>query len=183
MKIYVVPRYYIEKQMTNNSNWYRNKWIISIFSSEKGIDFSPLPDRFNILKLQFDDIAEKDIENINKYEKNSFIFFNKDHAKKIHDFIKTIDVNDKKEFYIHCDAGVSRSGAVGYILNEYFNKFLKDDKQDNESFKLNNSHIMPNPLVVRLLKNELFGLSFAGIEVNDYEYNEDGERIDHKEII
>ena len=40
---------------------------------------------------------------------------------------------------------------------------------------------MPNPLVVRLLKNELFGLPFANIEVNDYEYDEDGNKIDHIE--
>ena len=148
MKIYIVPRYYIEKQLTKNLNWHINKWIISIYSSEKEIDFSPLPDRFNILKLQFDDIAEKN---------NNFILFNEDHAKKIHAFIKEIKVNDKKDFYIHCDAGISRSGAVGYLLNEYFNKFIVENKIDNEAFKINNSNIMPNPLVIRILKNELFG--------------------------
>lgn len=158
-----------------------NKWIISIFSTERGIDFSPLPDRYNILKLQFDDVSEKD--NIWSSENDNIIFFNEEYAKKIYEFIKEIKVNDKKEFYIHCDAGVSRSGAVGYLLNEYFNKFLTNNKIDDEAFKMNNSHIMPNPLVVRVLKNELFGKPFAGIEVNDYEYNEDEERINHNEII
>ena len=89
----------------------------------------------------------------------------------------------KKLFYIHCDAGISRSGAVGYILNEYFNKYLIDNKEDYKFFEMNNSQIMPNPLVVRLLKKELFGISFFGIEVNDYEYNEDGEKINHIERI
>jgi hypothetical protein len=42
---------------------------------------------------------------------------------------------------------------------------------------------MPNPLVVRLLKRELFGIPFAGISVNDYTYNEDGEIINHIEKI
>ena len=179
MKIYVVPRMYIEKMINSNPNWVGGKWIISIYSSEKGIDFSPLPDRFNILKLQFDDISERDKDIIN----DNYIFFNENHAKQIHEFIKDIKENDTREFYVHCDAGVSRSGAVGYLLNEYFNKYLTLNRIDNESFKMNNNHILPNPLVVRILKNELFGRPFAGIEVNDYTYNEDGERIDHKEII
>lgn len=182
MKIFIVSRFYIENQLAKNINWPINKWIISIFSTEKGIDFSPLPDRYNILKLQFDDVSEKDNIGCSSLI-NNIIFFNKEHAKKIHEFIKEIKVNDKKEFYVHCDAGISRSGAVGYLLNEYFNKFLTDNKIDNAAFKMNNSHIMPNPLVVRVLKNELFGKPFAGIEVNDYEYNEDGERINHNEII
>jgi hypothetical protein len=38
---------------------------------------------------------------------------------------------------------------------------------------------MPNPEVVRILKNEMFGVPFMNIEVNDYEYDEDGEKIDH----
>ena len=50
---------------------------------------------------------------------------------------------------------------------------------DNEAFRMNNSHIMPNPEVMRILKFEMFGAPFRGIEVNDIEYNEDGERIDH----
>lgn len=182
MKIYVESRNYIERMMEINPEWHIGKYIISIYSSEKGIDFSPLPDRFNILKLQFDDVAVRDIGGWGSLIDNC-IFFNEKHAKAIHDFINNIKADDKKEFYVHCDAGVSRSGAVGYLLNEYFNKFIADNKQDYESFKMNNSHIMPNPLVVRVLKQELFGLPFAGIEVNDYEYNEDGERIDHKEKI
>ncbi len=182
MKIYVVPRFWIEKQLANDSNWPMNKWIISIYSSEAGIDFSPLPDRFNILKIQFDDVSKRDAEGWSSVIDNC-IFFNEEHAKKIHEFIKKIKADDKKEFYVHCDAGVSRSGAIGYLLNEYFNKFLTDNKIDNEAFRMNNSHILPNPLVVRVLKNELFGKPFAGIEVNDYEYNEDGERINHKETI
>ena len=182
MKIYVESRNYIERMMEINPDWHIGKYIISIYSSEKGIDFSPLPDRFNILKLQFDDVAERDAGGWGSAI-DSYIFFNEGHAKKISNFIKDIKANDKKEFYVHCDAGVSRSGAVGYLLNEYFNKYITDNKIDNEAFKMNNSHILPNPLVVRVLKNELFGKPFAGIEVNDYEYNEDGERIDHKERI
>lgn len=175
MKIFVVPRHYIEKQIDKDINWITGKWIISIFSNGS---CSPIPvDRYNILKLQFDDLTEKDL----RYEGKlgmELLFFNEDLAKQIHNFINEINDNGRV-MYIHCDAGVSRSGAVGYILNEWFNKFLKLNRIDNEAFTMNNPYIMPNPLVVRLLKNELFGTDFKGVFVNDYEYNEDGERIDH----
>lgn len=183
MKIFVVPRNYIEKQIDKNPNWIQGKWIISIFSKDS---FSPISnDRFNVLKLEFDDVAERDLEvGWNIFESShEMIFFNEGHAKSIHKFIKDIPADSNKQLFVHCDAGVSRSGAVGYILNEWFNKYLDHNEVDNSFFQTNNSHIMPNPLVVRLLKNELFGLPFANIEVNDYEYDEDGNKIDHIEEI
>ena len=179
MKIVVVPRRFIEKELKNNHNWISGKWIISIFSHE---DFSPLPDRYSILKLEFDDVTEKDAE---AGDNKKLVFFNQNHAVKIHDFIKDIAncVNHANELYVHCDAGVSRSGAVGYVLNEWFNKFIENNREDNEFFLQHNHHIMPNPLVVRILKQEFFGNDYSGVFVNDYEYNADGERIDHiKEV-
>ena len=59
-----------------------------------------------------------------------------------------------------------------------FDKFIQNNIEDNEFFLNENSHIMPNPEVVRILKNEMFGVPFMNIEVNDYTYNEDGEKID-----
>ena len=169
MKIFVESRQYIEKQIERNSDWIMGKWIISIFS--KG-DCSPIiMDRWNILKLNFDDVTEKD--------NGDFLFFNNSLAKEIHNFIKDIPSDSEKPFYIHCDAGVSRSGAVGYMMNEWFNKYLVINRIDNEAFMMNNSHILPNPLVVRELKKELFGNDYKGVFTNDYEYNEDGERIDN----
>jgi predicted protein tyrosine phosphatase len=176
MKIFVVPRQYIKKEIEKNQNWILGKWIISIFSIGS---YSPISDRFNVLKLNFDDISERDIDTNSHNE----IFFDENHAKKIHEFIDNISENDAKPIYVHCDAGVSRSGAVGYILNEYFNKFITNNENDYKAFNVNNSHIMPNPLVVRLLKRELFGIPFAGISVNDYSYNEEGEIINHVEKI
>lgn len=172
MKIFVVPRIYVERQFDKDRHWIEDKWIISIYSNGY---YSPLPDRYNILKLQFDDVSERDLE----CKGEDLMFFNEEQARKIHDFVKNIK-DDGRPLYIHCDAGVSRSGAVGYLLNEYFNKYLELKRVDNEAFQMNNPQIMPNPLVVRLLKNEFFGTDYRGVFVNDYTYNEDGERIDNK---
>ena len=180
MKIYVESRAEIKKMLKVNKEFAKKNYFISIYSSE--IDygwsmngepkFSPLPNLPNVCKLCFDDVTEKDKE-------QNVIHFNKEHAQKIMEFLKTVKDDGKMEFYVHCDAGVSRSGAVGYLLNEYFNKFLKMNRIDNEAFRMNNSHIMPNPEVMRILKIEMFGIPFRGIEVNDIEYNEDGERVNH----
>lgn len=149
MKIKVVSRQFIKNKMDNNPEWHFGKFIISIFSKDS---YSPLPIRFNVLMLNFDDITEL-------LPNESHILFNEEHAKMISEFIKNIPINTNKTLYIHCDAGVSRSGAVGYILNEWFNRYISQN-DDYIWFNTNHKHIMPNPLVVRKLKNELFGLPF-----------------------
>lgn len=181
MKILVVPRFFVERELIKNPEWHFGKNVISIFSNN---DVSPLPDRFNVLKLEFDDVSERDMggwaEGITWTDnRDNLIFFNQRHASMIKEFINNIKPDTDKTLFIHCDAGVSRSGAVGMVLNEYFNKYLVDNKKDYDQFTKNNPHILPNPLVTRILKEELFGPVVAGIKVNDYEYNEDGEKIDH----
>ena len=160
MKVYVCSREEIKKMLEANKEFIKQNYFISIYSSaveyRRGMEepkFSPLPDLSNVCKLCFDDVTEKDTE-------PTVIHFSKQHAQKIMEFLKTVKDDGKVEFYVHCDAGVSRSGAVGYLLNEYFNKFLKMNCIDNEAFRMNNSHIMPNPEVVRILKFEMFGVPF-----------------------
>lgn len=181
MKIFVVSRSQIKRLHKRDFSFHKNNWIISIYSSPmedrdgRSQAYSPLPFTSNILKLQFDDVTESD--------GSEYIHFNQTLAKKIVEFIKNIKDDGSKDFYVHCDAGVSRSGAVGYMLNEWFNKFISMNREDDEFFKQTNSHIMPNPEVVRILKQEMFGTPFRGIEVNNYKYNSDGERIDNIEKI
>jgi predicted protein tyrosine phosphatase len=138
MKILVVPRHFVEKQVNSNPNWIQNKWIISIFSHGY---VSPVQDRFNVLKLEFDDVSEKDMS---EWNPDNTVFFNETHAKQIHEFIESISTNSNKIFYVHCDAGVSRSGAVGYLLNEWFNKFLSINKEDQIFFQQNNFLFLSN---------------------------------------
>ena len=94
----------------------------------------------NILKLQFDDVTELVKDEI-------YIHFNSDMAKKIVEFIKNIK-DDGKNFYVHCDAGVSRSGAVGYMLNEWFNKYIDRKNDDIEFFVLPLSLSLPHTLQI-----------------------------------
>ena len=178
MKINVVPRMFVKKMMNKDQNWYKDKWIISIFSTPICCPlsaFSPFPNASNVLKLQFDDVTEKDQDAGLKH-------FTPEMAAKIKEFISNIKDDGSKDFWVHCDAGVSRSGAVGYLLNEYFNKFLSDNRVDRNYYETENC-VMPNPEVVRILKNELFGTDYRGIFVNDYTYDMYGDRHDNfKEV-
>ena len=176
MIIYVKSMSFVKKQLSENPSWHKDKFIISI--CDNGV-ISPFPDRSNILKLCFDDVTEGLLCSFDE----TSVFFNEEKAKQIADFISNIPIDTEKEFFIHCAAGISRSGAVGYVLNEWFNKFKSSNNKHYEMFSQLNPKILPNPLVVRLLKNELFGMPFAGIEINNYEYDEDGNKIDHIELI
>ena len=150
MKIFVKSRRWVKGHLDAHPEWHFGKWIISIYSSDSQCPFLP---RFNVLQLQFDDVTEMNSDGIH---------FNKDMAERILWFIKDIEKTNKP-IYVHCDAGISRSGAVGYMLNEWFNKFLEKNNEDNEFFLNENSHIMPNPEVMRILKNEMFGMNYYGV--------------------
>ena len=83
------------------------------------------------------------------------IQFNEEIAQQIVHFVKRIDRS--RELFINCAAGISRSGAVGEVLNDYFNSFLEDNEPDRRYFIRSNPQINGNPLVRRLLRQALFG--------------------------
>lgn len=65
-------------------------------------------------------------------------------------------IDKNKILLVHCTAGISRSGAIGYVLNEYFNKYLTNNvpNEDYNIFKHSYEGIIsPNDLVKeKLLK-------------------------------
>jgi len=149
MRILVKSRQWIERRLDMDQIFCQKFNFISIFSSK---DFSPLPDQSNILKLEFDDITDMDIPQ--KHADGSpLILFNHEHAEQIVRFICRI--NHSKILVVHCDAGISRSGAVGAQLNDFYNRILEDHPEDYTIFAGDNSGIIPNPLVARILEEEL----------------------------
>ena len=149
MRILVKPRKWIEKRLDTDGMFCRKFNFISIFSSR---DFSPLPDRQNVLKLEFDDIADTDIPP-RREPGDAPIPFDRELAAQIVRFVGRID--RRKILAVHCDAGVSRSGAVGAMLNEYFNRVLEDHPDDYAIFAADNPDIIPNPLVSGILDEQL----------------------------
>lgn len=151
MKIFVCSRKEMRSQYYTDKTWYNdeNKYFISIAGIADGCEY-PCPflakDSKRVLHLLFDDVTEHYADDL------SVRLFDIEHAKKIVDFVQRIP--SSAVLYVNCAAGISRSGAVGDCLNNYFNN---SNPEDFESFKKVNSQIQPNPYVKRILNQKLFG--------------------------
>lgn len=84
------------------------------------------------LSIRFSDITDKEHKQTKKG-----ILFKEDQAKSIVSFIDKINLLNITELYIHCTAGISRSGAIGTWACRYLNL-------DETEFRKNNRHILPN---------------------------------------
>ncbi len=146
MKIDVVSRHYFElrKGTPEEKEILATHRVISIQTSN-GYDtdppFSPeLLTSPNLLCMVFDDTVE-----------NSGRLFTEEDAKAIFDFV----CDDSLPVIVHCTAGIARSGAVGDVLDVYYNRYRNNDK-DHWYFLLKNSLIRPNTTVHRLMMRELY---------------------------
>ena len=150
MKIRVLPRAFFEKVKgtPTEADLLEKSKIISINSSWGFDDTPPFSERFlthtHLLTLTFDDLCN---EPETPEDLGNAILFNKDMALAIMRFV------DDRELplLVHCTAGISRSGAVGEVLNWYFNRYLETNTADDEDFVQNNRQILPNTIVRRIM--------------------------------
>lgn len=152
MKVLVKNKLEFDKAMKesgiDNSNVeQKDVLFVSINDTEGRVSEPYFENKENVLVLYFDDTTkDMEVPILGTNEIKKVIAFTKKQADKIIDFL---DKNkDKKLAVIHCAAGVSRSGAVGQFINDYFGG-------DYFKFKQNNPHIHPNPHVSRLLNNKV----------------------------
>ena len=150
MKIRVLPRAFFEKVKGSPTELelLEKAKIISINSSWGFDDTPPFSENFfnhpHLLTLTFDDICN---EPETPEDLGNAILFNKDMAHSIMRF-----VDDRQlPLLVHCTAGISRSGAVGEVLNWYFNRYLESNTADDEDFEQNNRQIQPNTIVRRIM--------------------------------
>lgn len=117
----------------------------------------------NILEIYFDDVTDQNIKTNTlhpfyqrAYMKRGLVCFDEEMAKKIIKFSEDV-YNNGEELNIHCWAGRSRSQAIGYCLNFYYNYFLKVNNSDF-LYNLNNSidKFIGNYDVTRVLTKELY---------------------------
>ena len=154
MKIRVLARIFFEKVKGTSveAELLAKSKIISINSS-CGVDDTPpfSPELLNhphLLTLTFDDICN---ESATPEDLGNAVLFNENMAHQIISFAD----DGKLPLLVHCTAGISRSGAIGEVLNWYFNRYLKNNTTDDEDFVRNNRQIQPNTLVRKILLQNL----------------------------
>lgn len=127
------------------------------------LELPPIPKEYldRSLVLHFDDVVEGCI-NPNKVP---YKIFNGKMADSIVNFLKHNLTQDITHIVAHCTAGISRSGAVGTVLNDYYNKFLEDNPEHWHKFQYSGHPKMldPNPTVSRYLRRKL-GMSYNDSE-------------------
>ena len=154
MKIKVLPRIFFEKVKGTSVEFelLAKAKIISINSSWGFDDTPPFSEELlnhpHLLTLTFDDICN---EPETPEDLGNAVLFNEAMAQQIMRFVD----DGKLPLLVHCTAGISRSGAVGEVLNWYFNRYLERNAGDDEDFLQNNRQIQPNTIVRRIMLEEL----------------------------
>lgn len=135
MKIKVVPRcYFVECMGTPDElELLKTHRIISLNSSGGASAMPPFSNmrRDNLLCITVDDIVRAS---------RGMVLFNRDHAVKILEFAD----GSRLPLIVHCNAGISRSGAVGEVLNWYFNCYLQRNPGEFAAFYVEHPQIVPN---------------------------------------
>lgn len=116
----------------------------------------------NILKLYFDDVDPWRTENglIVDFHKSEFlnrqpVFFDSKMAKDSIDFCHScFSQSLNPEINIHCAAGYSRSQALAYCLNVYFNLYVKHDPEEFRKNITENNCM--NAEVIRVFTTTIF---------------------------
>ena len=157
MKIACLPRTYFEdiRGTSVEAGLLEANRVISI-QSANGWDSEPpfSPESLSsphLLRLVFDDCYGIPDDPI---ERAKLALFTHEMADRILRFAD----DGSLPLLVHCTEGVSRAGAVGTVLNEYFNLVVGDHEGDYRSFFVQNRRISPNPYVLRVMK-EAAGLS------------------------
>lgn len=154
MKILVLSKQSFNKLMVDNNindkNVENNKdiFFISINNTNENSHFAK--NHNNVLIQHFDDVDRDlyDIEYNNGQLKEckSKIrakAFTEEQAKELFEFLTEQQKYNRKKCFVHCSAGISRSGAVGTFVNDFFGgNYLE--------FRSMNPHIYENSHVLRL---------------------------------
>lgn len=143
----IMPRMRIPS--TKEVQEHTDKAFISIMNSELPNSYFP-QDYSNVLRLVFDDVTEEENEKRIKSGRQEMQLFTREQAETIVEFISRN--SHVKEFYVHCLAGVSRSGAVGTFINDVYGE------ETYFQFLDENPIIKPNYFILALLRRVWNGI-------------------------
>lgn len=125
-----------------------HKWnLISIHTKKEEkvltsdvVKILPTINCLDSLSLHFADITKKEyLTHYDQLRRNGCdVLFTEEHAKQIIEFIDRINKREEDEYLVvHCDAGISRSGAIGTFINDYLGLDFKEFKDMNRGIRPN----------------------------------------------
>lgn len=118
--------------------------FISILNSDQPDSSYFDKDYPNVLRLVFDDVTDEEFKRVSEQTQRELTLFSAEQAKQVLSFLENNKHVDT--LYVHCTAGVSRSGAVGTIANDFYGK------ETFFEFTQSNPYIKPNYFIVALLR-------------------------------
>jgi predicted protein tyrosine phosphatase len=142
MKVLVLSYVDFKQYVSIIGTDYPDKIFISILDSEGWFSTPQLMYGDNTCIIQCDDVLESGEPSPTNATTNTRAF-DKEDAGKIIDLLEKYP--DATECIVHCAAGISRSGAVGEFVNDWY-------AGDYYEFLHNNPKIHPNGLISRTLK-------------------------------
>lgn len=134
---------------------------ISIYEPFESILPIELYENFNAhLILEFSDIRRdfRKMYKDNKISLDTYDSLEKDEIKNSHlDILRDFILNNKdKKFIINCYAGISRSAAIGYILEDILNKDI-NEKEIEQNKILSHWRYSPNKMIIeKFTKSEFY---------------------------
>jgi predicted protein tyrosine phosphatase len=152
MEITVKSRYFFEnlRGTAEEAALFKKARVISV-NSVRIPEEPPFSKQYwtadNVLILRFDDVDDPDCV----LQKDARFMTEAD-AEAIAGFVES---PDQRPIIVHCTAGISRSGAIGASLNEYYNKKCAVNESDHDAFWNRHRTISPNLHVMKLLWKRL----------------------------
>lgn len=149
MRVHILPKRIFDAAMirqgiTSDTVEERTSmFFISINDTDGGESPPYFPDdKKNVKVIYLDDIDKDVVIPIIGGGSRTCKAMSYEQAQELYDFIASH--SDKKSCVVHCAAGISRSGAVGTFVHDYY-------QGDYEVFKRDNPHIFPNSHILSLL--------------------------------
>lgn len=107
-RIHIVSRRYAERFEPEHENWY----LISI--ETPGSQYGDTPNY-----EQYKDHFIQEFHDVER-GRNGLEYFTEEHAKVLISFVENWKYNDEEcNILVHCDAGISRSAAIGRFLEQF----------------------------------------------------------------
>jgi predicted protein tyrosine phosphatase len=152
MQITVTSRYFFEnlRGTEEEAALLERARVISV-NSVRIPEEPPFSEQYwtadNVLILRFDDVDDPG----SAFQQGGHAMTEAD-ADAIAAFVES---PDQRPIIVHCTAGISRSGAIGASLNEYYNKMCSLNEVEHEAFWSRHRNISPNLHVMKLLWRRL----------------------------